>query len=135
MNTILTNFSAIAKNESISISALEKSLGASKGVLSRALKKGSDIQIKWLVALVENYPHYNPEWILTGKGDMLRNSDTNGMDELRETGEEYKLREKVTVLEEQIKNLRETNEALKDTNDSLKEIKDLLLKRIEELER
>src|SRR5690606_14064663 len=134
MNTILTIFSAIAKNESISISALETKIGASKGVLSRALKNGTDIQVKWLIALVENYPHYNAEWILTGKGPMLRNSNTNGMDELKEVGEEYQLREKVSVLEEKIQILKATNDALKDNNDSLKEMKGFLLKRIEELE-
>ncbi|HUH46596.1 MAG TPA: hypothetical protein VLZ54_05535 [Arenibacter sp.] len=134
MNRILTIFSAIARNETISISALEKEIGASKGVLSRALKNNTDIQVKWLLSLVENYPQYNAEWILTGKGPMLRNSNTNGMDELKEGGEEYQLREKVSVLEEKIQFLKATNDALKDNNDSLKEMKGFLLKRIAELE-
>lgn len=134
MGRILTVFSTIAKNESISISALEKSIGASKGVLSRALKNGTDIQVKWLIALVENYPDYNAEWILTGKGSMLRHPNTNGMDELMEVTITYQLREKVSALEEQIRFLKATNEALKENNDSLKEIKGFLLKRIEELE-
>jgi len=134
MNTILTIFSAIAKNESISISALEKSIGASKGVLSRALKNGTDIQVKWLIALVENYPGYNPEWILTGKGQMLKHPDNSSIKELNEEGKKYQLREKVSALEEQINILKATNDALKDNNDSLKEMKGFLLKRIEELE-
>lgn len=134
MSIILTNFSIIAKNEAISISALEMKIGASKGVLSRALKNNTDIQVKWLIALVENYPDYNTEWILTGKGPMLRNANAHGMDELKEVGEEYQLREKVSVLEEKIKNLKAINDVLKDNNDSLKEMKGFLLKRIEELE-
>ena len=134
MNKILTVFGILAKNESISISALEKSIGASKGVLSRALKNGTDIQAKWLVALVENYPQYNPEWILTGDGPMLRQSNANN-DELNENREKYQLLGKVSVLEEQINMLKATNNALKENNESLKEMKGFLLKRIEELER
>src|SRR5690554_4715393 len=135
MNTILTIFSAIAKNEALSISAMEKSIGASKGVLSRALKNGTDIQVKWLVALVENYPDYNPEWILTGRGPMLKQPNTNGMDELNEDGKEYRLQEKISILDDKIGILKATNDALKENNESLKEIKGFLLKRIEELER
>lgn len=134
MSRILTVFSTIAKNEGITLSALEKSIGTSKGVLSRALKNGTDIQVKWLIALVENYPDYNPEWILTGKGAMLRYSITNNRDELHEVTKEYHLQEKVSVLEEQIINLKAINDALKENNDSLKEMKGFLLKRIAELE-
>ena len=51
---------------------MEKSIGASKGVLSRAITNGTDIQSKWIELLVENYPHYSAEWLLTGKGEMLK---------------------------------------------------------------
>lgn len=72
MGTILTRIAEIANLENITITALEKSIGASKGVLSRALNNNTDIQSKWIQAIVENYPLYNTEWLLTGKGSILK---------------------------------------------------------------
>jgi len=71
MNNILGVFIKIAENEGVKMTALEKIIGASKGVLTRAIKNNTDIQCKWLLSLVENYPQYNPTWILTQKGEML----------------------------------------------------------------
>lgn len=68
MNPILKRIKEIANQEGISVTALEASIGASKGVFSRALANGTDIQSKWLVKLIEHYPRYSPEWILTGEG-------------------------------------------------------------------
>jgi phage repressor protein C with HTH and peptisase S24 domain len=73
--SVLVSFDLIAKNEGITITKLEQVLGASKGVFSRALANGSDIQAKWVKKLVENYPQYNTEWILTGKGKMLKEKE------------------------------------------------------------
>ncbi len=75
MNSILHRMSELADNEGITITGLEQKIGASKGVLSRALTKHTDIQSKWLVELVENYPRYNSEWLLTGKGSMFKNAE------------------------------------------------------------
>lgn len=72
MKSILNVFSKVAENENITIGKLEQIIGASKGVLSRAIAQDTDIQTKWLLNLVENYPQYNPEWLLTGKGSMLK---------------------------------------------------------------
>ena len=58
--------------EGTTITSLEKRIGASKGVLSRALNNNSDIQSKWIQLIVENYPLYDAEWLLTGKGQMLK---------------------------------------------------------------
>lgn len=77
MYSILDAFINIADNQQISITKLEQQLGASKGVLSRAISKDSDIQSKWIMKLVENYPQYNTEWILTGNGPMLKNNRSN----------------------------------------------------------
>ena len=74
MDTILTRISQIAENEGITITALEKRIGASKGVLSRALAKGSDIQSKWVQSIVENYHRYSAEWLLTGRGEMTKSN-------------------------------------------------------------
>jgi hypothetical protein len=72
MKTILRRIKQIADSENIKITALERKIGASKGVLSRAVANETDIQSKWVQAIAENYPSYSAEWLLTGKGVMLR---------------------------------------------------------------
>lgn len=74
MCKILARIEEISKHEGITIGALEKKIGASKGVLSRAISKGTDIQAKWIESLVENYPNYSTEWLLTGNGSMLKSA-------------------------------------------------------------
>ncbi|MXV37700.1 hypothetical protein GO491_03245 [Flavobacteriaceae bacterium Ap0902] len=72
MGLIVNRIKQIADNENIKITPFEESIGASKGVLSRAIKNKTDIQSKWISKVVENYPQYRAEWLLTGKGDMLK---------------------------------------------------------------
>lgn len=72
MGTILSRIQDLASNEGITIGALERVIGASKGVLSRAINNGTDIQSKWIQKLVENYPLYSADWLLSGKGEMIR---------------------------------------------------------------
>lgn len=74
MCDILQQIRAISEREGITITALERSIGASKGVLSRALTNGTDIQSKWVRKIVENYPQYSAEWLITGHGDVLKGS-------------------------------------------------------------
>ena len=76
MDKILDRIQRIAINEGITIGALERKIGASKGVLSRAISKGTDIQSKWIQILVENYPLYSSDWLLTGRGDMIKSNRT-----------------------------------------------------------
>ena len=59
MSTVLERIALIAENENITIGKLEKIIGASKGVLSRALANNTDIQAKWITNIVENYPQYS----------------------------------------------------------------------------
>ncbi len=75
MENILKRISLLASHEGISITSLETKIGASKGVLSRALANDTDIQAKWVVALVENYPQYNAQWLITGNGSMLKGEE------------------------------------------------------------
>ncbi|WP_347066071.1 S24 family peptidase [Flavobacterium sp. WV_118_3] len=72
---VLDVFSQIANSEGITIYKLEQKIGASKGVLSKAIANSTDIQCKWLIKLVETFPQYNPNWILTGKGEMTTNEE------------------------------------------------------------
>jgi hypothetical protein len=72
METNIERISQAIETMKIKIGAVEKKIGASKGVLSRALSNKTDIQSKWISLFVENYPQIDPYWLLTGKGDMLR---------------------------------------------------------------
>ena len=92
MKSILSRIGEIAKNEKITIGALEKKIGASKGVLSRAIVKETDIQSKWIRIMVDNYPQYSTEWLLTGKGSMLKEFN-KGINVLSESNLMYKYRQ------------------------------------------
>ena len=72
MCKILPQLQALVVNEGITIGALERQIGASKGVLSRAINNGTDIQTKWISAIVEKYPQYSTRWLLSGIGHMLK---------------------------------------------------------------
>lgn len=62
----------IINNEHITIGKMEQLIGASKGVLSKAFIKKTDIQTKWLQRIVENFPQYSGDWLLSGNGSMLK---------------------------------------------------------------
>lgn len=80
MKNILDRIRQIVENESTTITALERQIGASKGVLSGAILKKTDIQSKWVQKIAENFPLYSTEWLLTGEGEMLK-SETNNCTE------------------------------------------------------
>ena len=97
----------ICDNEGISITALETKIGASKGVLSRALNNNTDIVSKWITKIVENFPQYNTRWLLTGEGFMSKDVSAYSF-----TNEEKVklLQEKMALLEENRLLLKERNE-------------------------
>lgn len=66
MSALLDRIAVVAKNKNITIGALERFIGASKGVLSRAIQGNTDVQSKWLEKIVEKYPQELP-YILLGK--------------------------------------------------------------------
>ena len=72
MGKILQHLKILTDNEGIAIGKLERIIGASKGVLSRAINNDTDIQAKWLEIIADNYPQYSAEWLLRGEGSMLK---------------------------------------------------------------
>ena len=80
--TIISRINQIANKEGITLTKLERTIGASKGVLSRASKNDTDIQSKWVSRVVENYPLYNTNWLLTGKGEMLLSGEKETANDL-----------------------------------------------------
>lgn len=72
MENFLSRIVQFIENEGITLTFFEREIGASKGVLSRALRNNTDVQSKWLSIIVEKYPQLSPDWLLTGKGSMYR---------------------------------------------------------------
>lgn len=80
MCKILSRIKVIADTEGITIGAIERAIGASRGVISKAITKGTDIQSKWLEHICEKFPSYSPIWLLTGEGEMIRSDTTRPQD-------------------------------------------------------
>lgn len=68
MNKPIDRIKEIAETSDITLTEMERVIGASKGVLTRAASKGTNIQLRWLEAIAEKFPIWNAEWIITGKG-------------------------------------------------------------------
>jgi hypothetical protein len=106
MSKILENIKHIATNESVTITKLEQLIGASKGVLSRAITQNSEIQTKWLEKIVEIYPQYDCNWLIKSEGEMIKKS----AEDLQPT----------SVKEEIAINYKDLAESRKETIDSMK---------------
>ncbi|MBE7629037.1 hypothetical protein [Tenacibaculum piscium] len=71
---VATRIKAFITYKDVAVSKLEKIIGASDGTLRNALKKGTEINSKWLVLISDNFPDLNFNWLITGKGEMLLNT-------------------------------------------------------------
>lgn len=116
MGNILSRIEELASNEGITIGALERRIGASKGVLSRAIANSTDIQSKWVQIIVENYPHYSAEWLLAGRGEMLLKNSHASTDSPVQLSMEDKLlaiiQEKDAIIREQAEEIGRIRERM-----------------------
>lgn len=99
MSKILERVVELTKNEKLTISAFEKKIGASNGVISKALAKGSEIQLHWLERIAEQFPQYSCKWLLTGEGEMMAATG----DENRTQSQDAKEDRLLDILQEQQK--------------------------------
>lgn len=67
--TINQRLAEIAKNYKLSIRAFEKAIGVSNGFVKNASK---GIGADKMQSILHRFPDINEEWLLTGKGEMLR---------------------------------------------------------------
>lgn len=51
--------------------AFENSIGASRGAISKAVKDEKSIGSNVLEKIIQQYPQLNPNWLMTGNGDMF----------------------------------------------------------------
>lgn len=97
----------------IKVSAFEKEVGMSNGSFASQLKNNKTIGVDKLENILKRFPDLNPDWILTGNGDMLK------LDVLSDDKVVY---QKVYKLKEKSIDYKELAEARKETIESLKKI-------------
>lgn len=114
------------KNQGLSVRSFEHSIGASDGMIRRAIKNNTDIQSKWLSITADIYPNLDINWLLTGRGFMLKSESTSPTGEhvsdplplpteesllytmyKEEKAENKELIEQIGALKQQIKTLEE----------------------------
>lgn len=69
------------KSQKISTRSFEQKISASDGMIRRAINNKTDIQSKWLHLIAENYPQLSMDWLITGRGTMLRSSKSNSKED------------------------------------------------------
>ncbi|GGG12011.1 hypothetical protein GCM10011344_10850 [Dokdonia pacifica] len=82
------------KSQQITIKAFEKSINASNGYINNITRS---ISLEKIDLIVENYPVLNIEWLLTGKGDMLKALTDLNEPESQYVNEDEKTRASMTA--------------------------------------
>lgn len=75
---IKDRISAYCRYKNIAISRFEKAAGLSNGYFNQVKKRPSSDKIR---GIVEAFPDFNTDWLLTGEGEMLKDcahQTTNG---------------------------------------------------------
>lgn len=68
---VLKRLKEYIDSKGISVSAFEKSIGMSNASFGKSLKQGGAIGSDKLEKILIIYSDISPEWLLTGKGEML----------------------------------------------------------------
>jgi len=74
---ISENIKKYIDNKGFNVNFFEKEIGASSGMIRKAIKNNTDIQSKWLASISDNFPDLNLNWLITGKGKMLIDTQDN----------------------------------------------------------
>lgn len=94
------------ENQGIRPSEFLANTGLKKGFVDRS-HQNSGISDVYMSKILETYPEINPEWLLTGKGEMIRKKESKTQGS--ETKDDYIIRlqrEKIEELEKKVKKLK-----------------------------
>lgn len=71
MSNIIERIALIIESKGLSVRAFELSIGASNGMIGRAISKKTDISAMWLSKIIETYPDVSSKYLLTGNGNIF----------------------------------------------------------------
>lgn len=113
MNDITERFLSVYKylldNKLVQNSSeFSKTIGVSSSTMTEILKGRTNAGINPIQNTVRNYPDINPEWLLTGRGSMLREAE-----EVTHSAEKVIHSERDVFMEERLRSLERENELLR----------------------
>lgn len=112
MATTLIRLKEYIDYKELSLRAFEASIGFSNGALTSQLKPGKTIGVDKLENILRVYEELSPDWLLTGKGAMLRDKQSESEQKLNEIYE-Y-LKRHTLQLEGKLEDTQKQIQALKD---------------------
>jgi hypothetical protein len=113
VSQIVDRIKEIADLKGISIRQIEVSIGASNGVISNAIKKGSDIQSKWASIFIDTYKDVNPIWFFTGKGVRFVKDIPPPLDDNAHNDQQVLLQEKDKIIAAQAQTIEVQSQLIK----------------------
>jgi len=72
MRSISTRLKLFLDKNGVSINHFEKQIGASNGLIGKAIREERDIGSSYIEKIVLANPDLNPDWLLTGRGNMIK---------------------------------------------------------------
>lgn len=115
METALHRLKQFIDYKKLSVSQFEKNTGFSNGAFSSQLKNNKTIGVDKLENILKVYPEISAQWLLTGKGNMLLNTDKESIKHLGaqtevKTNPDHQFDDFKKVLESVFKNNNESFE-------------------------
>jgi len=71
-NSVIERIRKIIKSEKLSVEAFSKETGISKYTLDSMFKKGTNPSFENLNKIINRYDQYSIDWLLTGRGEILK---------------------------------------------------------------
>ena len=72
-----TRLKQIINIQGLSVRAFEEKIGCSVGVINRCISKKTDVTSSVVIKIISTCREINPDWLLIGEGDMMRDKTKN----------------------------------------------------------
>lgn len=81
-----TRLKQIISIQGLSVRAFEEKIGCSVGVINRCISKKTDVTSSVVIKIISTCREINPDWLLIGEGDMMRDKTKNFIPSVPENG-------------------------------------------------
>jgi len=115
---ILDRIRQIIENEHLTIASFERMIGVSNATIGKAIERKKGVSSDVLQRILETFLMIDPDWLLLGKGEMLRQNTPNN--ETLTSGQEAVYKNFIAEKEKRIDELTRENEHLRLENEALK---------------